>query len=125
MSRIILCGPTASGKTYISEKLQKAGCKLEVSFTSRPIRKGEIDGKDYHFLTEDVFEEMINEGDFYEWVEYDGNYYGTGKENFKNSDIFVWESDGIEHLSQKERKETCVIFVNTPEIIRVEDSPVK
>ena len=119
MSRIILCGPSCGGKIFISEKLQNAGYKLEVSYTSRPIRKGEKHHKDYIFLSKDEFKCMIEDGEFFEWVEYNGNYYGTGKKQFKKSDIFVWETDGIEHLSPKERKESTIIYVNTPVKIRM------
>ena len=88
--RIILVGPTAAGKSYISEQLQKAGYILDVSYTSRPIRSGEINGKDYIFLSKNEFIDKMINGDFFEDVEYDGNYYGTGLFEFEEgSDVFV------------------------------------
>jgi guanylate kinase len=48
-----------------------------VSATTRPLRGGEVDGRDYHFLTRDEFQRRIDAGAFVEWAEYGGNLYGT------------------------------------------------
>jgi len=55
---------------------------LSVSATTRPIRPGEINGKDYFFLTRQEFEDRIGIGDLVEWEEIYGNYYGTLKAKF-------------------------------------------
>ena len=71
--RIILVGPTASGKTFLRNRFEDKGFECDVSYTTRPMRPGEKDGVHYHFLEVKIFEEMIKEGGFYEWVEYNGN----------------------------------------------------
>ena len=53
-SRIILCGKAASGKDHLRKILEGRGFKYGVSYTTRPPRKGEIDGKDYFFLEESI-----------------------------------------------------------------------
>jgi len=117
--RLILCGPSASGKTFIREKLEKAGYISDVSYTSRNKRNGEEDGVHYNFVSKKEFEDKIENKEFYEYVQYDENYYGTGLKEFNESDIFIFETDGIKHLKENDRKKSVVIYVNTPENIRV------
>jgi guanylate kinase len=112
--RIILVGPTASGKTFLRGKLEKKGFECDISYTSRPQRDGEIDGIHYHFLPNDVFEKMIVNGFFYEYVEYNGYYYGTGLNEWKTLPLFIMETDGIDHIKEEDRDSCFVIYVNPP-----------
>lgn len=80
---IILIGKSASGKTYIGKCLEKIGFKKNVTYTSREKRIGEIEGKDYYFLTKDEFLNKIKEGFFFEYVIYNNNYYGTSINSLK------------------------------------------
>ena len=82
--RGILCivsGPSGSGKTTLCRALSQADplCDYAVSCTTRQPRSGEEDGKDYHFLDRDDFEERTTRGEFLEWAEVHGNLYGTLK----------------------------------------------
>lgn len=77
---IIVCAPSGTGKTTIVKAILPHFPKISfsVSATSRPPRKGELDGKDYYFLSQEEFEKKIAENDFIEWEEvYPGSYYGT------------------------------------------------
>ncbi|NVO19696.1 MAG: guanylate kinase [Bacteroidetes bacterium] len=77
---IIVSAPSGAGKTTIVRHLLDAHLNLEfsVSATSRLIRPGEIDGREYHFITADSFRQKIDEGKLLEWQEvYPGSYYGT------------------------------------------------
>lgn len=79
---IILSGPSGVGKNTLGDFLlqQFPALSYSVSATSRAIRKGETDGVDYHFLSNDVFEDKIKNDELLEWQEvYDGMYYGTLK----------------------------------------------
>ncbi|MDP3758519.1 MAG: guanylate kinase, partial [Candidatus Daviesbacteria bacterium] len=78
---IILTGKTASGKdTVISRLLSRLpDFKKVVTVTSRAPRVGEKDGMDYFFLSREDFKQKIEKGDFIEYVEYGGNFYGTEK----------------------------------------------
>lgn len=72
---LVICGCTASGKTEISKKL---GMKPIISYTTRPIREGEVPDKDYHFISNEKFKEMIDNDEFVEYEEYtQGRFYGT------------------------------------------------
>lgn len=77
---IIFSAPSGSGKTTIIKRLLAAGLPLSfsVSACTRLPRNGEVNGKDYYFLSEDEFRAKIEKGEFLEWEEvYKGNLYGT------------------------------------------------
>lgn len=77
---IIVSAPSGAGKSTIVRHLLNCSLGLEfsVSATSRPIRPGEIDGREYHFIGADQFREKIETGELLEWQEvYPGSFYGT------------------------------------------------
>lgn len=77
---IILTGPSASGKTATCLYLQAHyGIKKVITHTTRAMREGEINDKDYHFVSAEEFQRMIDNDEFVEHVFYNGNYYGTSK----------------------------------------------
>jgi guanylate kinase len=75
----VITGPSGVGKgTLISQLLERVpGLELSVSATTREPREGEVDGRDYHFLTPDEFDQRIEREDFLEFATYSGNRYGT------------------------------------------------
>lgn len=76
---LVLSSPSGGGKTTIARSLLDGRDELgySVSATTRPMRAGEVDGKDYHFLTRDEFRRRVEAGAFVEWAEYGSNLYGT------------------------------------------------
>jgi len=77
---LVVSGPSGSGKTTLCRRLADAGeAHYSISCTTRPPREGEIDGRDYHFLTREHFEQRIAVGDFLEHAEVHGNFYGSLK----------------------------------------------
>ena len=92
---LVLSSPSGAGKTTLARRLLAADCHIEmsVSVTTRKPRPGEVDGKDYFFLSEPEFKRMRDAGDLLEWARVFDNYYGTprlaveqalaaGRENF-------------------------------------------
>ena len=75
----IVSAASGTGKTTLVERLVHAvpNLKMSRSYTSRPARDGEQDGVDYNFISRDRFEQMVHEGEFLEWADVFGNYYGT------------------------------------------------
>jgi guanylate kinase len=120
-SRIILCGKAASGKDHLRKTLEGRGFRYGVSYTTRPPRKGEIDGKDYFFLEENEFQTLVEQGFFYEHVTFNGWYYGTSKEQwFVNDDVFIMTPTGISKLHAADRKSSFIIYIDIPTEIRRE-----
>jgi guanylate kinase len=77
----VLSSPSGAGKTTISHMILDADddVGLSVSATTRPMRPGEQDGKDYHFVTDAEFDALIEKGEFLEWAHVFGHRYGTLK----------------------------------------------
>jgi len=75
----VVSAPSGTGKTTVAERLVQVVTDLSLSrsYTSRPIRPGEVDGIDYNFITRPRFEQMIAAAEFLEYAEVFGNLYGT------------------------------------------------
>ncbi|MEY2633324.1 MAG: hypothetical protein RIR00_1978 [Pseudomonadota bacterium] len=77
----IVAAPSGAGKTTLVNMLleRDPGIKVSISYTTRPPRPGEEDGREYHFVTIPTFRSMIHRNEFLEWAEVHGNFYGTSK----------------------------------------------
>ena len=75
----VLSSPSGAGKSTIARKLlaSDTGLEMSVSATTRPMRPGEVDGKDYHFVDLERFRAMVAAGEFLEWAHVFGHRYGT------------------------------------------------
>ena len=75
----IISAPSGSGKSTLVSQLRTlvAGLDFSISYTTRPPRGSEVNGQEYHFTSREEFERMVAAGDFLEWAEVFGNYYGT------------------------------------------------
>ena len=116
---VILSGVAGAGKDTIKKELIKRMENVESlpSYTSRPIRPGDIDGKTYNFVSKQEFEKMIQDGEFYEYDIHHNNYYGVPKkllnEKMKNGKIIVKDVDvnGTENLIKLLGNETKIITI--------------
>jgi len=118
MPRIILVGPGASGKDFMRKRLEERGMTYAVSYTTRPPRPGEVDGKDYFFLSQETCKEMTDTGEFYEVIDFNGWTYGTTLKQFYRDDVFIMTPSGLSHLSPEDRAKSFVIFFDIDEEIR-------
>ena len=75
----VISAPSGAGKTSICRKVLTLfpNLRQSISYTTRAIRPGEQEGRDYHFVSRQVFEQMVADGAFAEWAEVHGNRYGT------------------------------------------------
>lgn len=75
----VVSAPSGAGKTSLCKEIVDFFPRLRhsVSYTTRPPRAGEVDGRDYHFVARDAFDRMAAAGRFAEWAEVHGNGYGT------------------------------------------------
>ncbi|MEN8686127.1 MAG: guanylate kinase [Desulfuromonadales bacterium] len=83
----VISAPSGAGKTSICRKILQTLPDLHqsISYTTRPMRDGERDGADYHFVTTDVFQQMVSDGAFAEWAEVHGNCYGTARASLEKA----------------------------------------
>jgi guanylate kinase len=114
---VIISGPSGSGKNSIMEGLLSSpdiNCRGAISATTRVKRDGEIDGRDYYFISKEKFEQWIKEEKFVEFFEYNDNYYGTLKDeiNSRSGEIVILliEVNGAENI-RKQVPDVKSIFV--------------
>ncbi|KEO92163.1 guanylate kinase [Erythrobacter longus] len=120
----ILSSPSGAGKTTLSRKLLRKDedIQLSVSATTRPPRPGEVDGKDYYFVSDAEFDRMIEEDDFYEWAHVFDHRYGTPKgairEGLKRGQDYLFDIDwqGTQQLKQKDDQDVVTVFVLPPSL---------
>ena len=113
MSRIVLCGKAASGKDHMRKVLESRGFRYGVSYTTRPPRNGEVNGRDYHFISVDEFEALLEDDYWYEWVEFNGWYYGTSQDQFhKDCDLFIMTPTGVSKIHPEDRLNTTIIYLD-------------
>src|SRR5258708_40356136 len=82
----VVVAPSGAGKTTLVGALleKNPNLRLSISYTTRAPRKGEVDGREYHFVSREKFEQMIAAGDFLQDAGVYGNYYGTSKRWVEN-----------------------------------------
>jgi guanylate kinase len=115
--KIFIVGRGGSGKDFLRKKFEDRGFKYCVSYTSRPIREGEEDGKDYRFTSIEYFDN--NFSDFYEIDKFNGWKYGTLIKDFNDSNLFIMTPRGVNNIKGEDRKKCFVIFIDPPrEIIK-------
>ena len=120
MTRIILVGKGGSGKDFLKKKMIERGFVREVSYTTRPMRTGEAEGKDYFYVEESDFKRMITAGEFYQHDNFNGWYYGTSKAQWEKKSLFIMTPGGIAKIKPEDRKECFIIYIDINEEIRKE-----
>ena len=115
---VILSSPSGVGKTTLTKKIQQKyhNFKISVSHTTRSPRSNEVDGVDYHFISQKNFKELIAKNEFYEYAKIFENYYGTLKKNvdetiLKNDIIFDIDWQGTKQLSKFNNLNIIKIFL--------------
>lgn len=119
---VVISGPSGAGKTSVCRALkQDPRVRFSVSATTRAIRKGEVDGVDYRFMTKAGFEEAVARGEFLEHAVYNGHHYGTLRapmeEALGEGLVFVLEIEvqGTRQLRERD-VEGCYVFVVPPSL---------
>jgi len=121
---LVLSSPSGAGKTTLSRRLLKEDGRiaLSVSVTTRPPRRGEIDGRDYHFIDRPRFDAMVARGELLEWAQVFGNCYGTPRAPVeamlaKGDDVlFDIDWQGTQQLREKADRDLVSVFVLPPSI---------
>ncbi len=121
---VIVSSPSGAGKTTLTRRLLTTHPRLEfsVSHTTRPIRPGEVDGRDYHFISTDRFEAMVEGHEFAEWAYVHGNRYGTAMAPVEDAlaqgrdMIFDVDWQGGAALSARWPSDSLKIFILPPDL---------
>jgi guanylate kinase len=126
---LVLSSPSGAGKTTLSRRLlqqESPGLEMSVSVTTRKPRPGEVDGRDYHFITAATFDGMVRSGDLLEYAEVFGNCYGTPKSLvnqslLKGQDVlFDIDWQGTQQLRDNARDDLVSVFVLPPSAAELE-----
>lgn len=118
----VLSSPSGAGKSTIARKLLEAdaGLEMSVSATTRPMRPGEVDGKDYHFVDLERFRAMVAAHEFLEWAHVFGHRYGTPKKPVdeilaRGRDVlFDIDWQGAQQLYQQAGGDVVRVFILPP-----------
>lgn len=125
---LVLSSPSGAGKSTISRALleKHPDLTMSVSATTRPMRLGEVEGKDYYFIDKAKFEDMVADGDFLEHAQVFDNYYGTPRppvvkalEQGKDV-LFDVDWQGTQQLRQNARDDLVSIFILPPSVEELE-----
>ncbi len=119
---LVLSSPSGAGKTTLSRMLLRAdrGIELSVSVTTRPQRRGEVDGRDYHFIDLRRFDAIVKSGKLLEWAEVFGHSYGTprrpvdGALRVGRDVLFDIDWQGTQQLQEKARHDLVSVFILPP-----------
>jgi guanylate kinase len=121
---LVLSSPSGAGKTTLSRKLleEDKNVMLSVSVTTRKIRPGEKDGRDYRFIDRRQFDALVEKNELLEWAEVFDNYYGTPKKPVMDAlaagrdVLFDIDWQGTQQLGDKAPNDLVTVFVLPPSI---------
>ena len=121
---IVISAPSGAGKTTLCNELQrrKPHIKFSVSCTTRPKRKHEVDGVNYHFLSDQEFTEKVQNNEFVEYENVHGYYYGTLRNTLEDAlakqemVLFDVDVNGAMAIKRNYSDNTCTIFILPPSL---------
>ncbi len=124
---LVIASPSGAGKSSITRRLlaDQKNLTMSVSVTTRKMREGEVEGKDYYFVGMAEFEAMREQGKLLEWAKVHSNYYGTPAAGVDrliangNDVVFDIDYQGTQQLYEKRRSEMVSIFLLPPSILEL------
>lgn len=124
----VLSSPSGAGKTTLSRMLiaETPDLKMSVSATTRPMRPGEVEGKDYYFVDHERFELMVADGELLEWATVFGNRYGTPRGPVEEAlaagqdVLFDIDWQGTQQLRSRSPNDVVSVFILPPSATALE-----
>ena len=125
---LVLSSPSGAGKTTLSRMLLKAdrSVVLSVSVTTRPQRRGEVDGRDYHFIDLAQFKDLVKANELLEWADVFGYRYGTPRRPVEKAlragrdVLFDIDWQGTQQLRERARHDLVSVFILPPSVTELE-----
>jgi guanylate kinase len=119
---LVLSSPSGAGKTTLSRMLLtvERGLELSISVTTRPRRRGEVNGRHYHFIDRKKFDQMVRDGELLEYAEVFGNGYGTPRKPVERAlkrghdVLFDIDWQGTQQLRERAEDDLVSVFVLPP-----------
>ncbi len=119
---LVLSSPSGAGKTTLSRRLlaEEKGLDLSISVTTRPKRRGEVNGRHYHFIDRKKFDQLVRDGDLLEYAEVFGNGYGTPRKPVERAlkqgrdVLFDIDWQGTQQLRERAEDDLVSVFVLPP-----------
>jgi guanylate kinase len=119
---LVLSSPSGAGKTTLARRLleQEKDVEMSVSYTTRKKRKGEVDGRDYHFVSHDAFTKMRDRDEFLEWAVVFDNLYGTARKVVEHAlaqgrdVLFDVDWQGAGKLREQAKDDVVMVFILPP-----------
>jgi guanylate kinase len=126
---LVLSSPSGAGKTTLARRLrdEEPGIEMSISCTTRERRKGEVDGKHYHFVDRDTFARMRDRGEFLEWAVVFDNYYGTPRQPVERAlaegrdVLFDVDWQGARKLRESAKDDVVAVFILPPTASELEE----
>ncbi len=115
--KIILTGPAGSGKDFMRDFLSKVEV-VDVKFTTRPKREGEIDGYSYNYISEEELRRMRDNDLLFSKLIYNGWWYSISKESWLNSRVFIMTPRELAMVPEEELRDVVIVFFDIPYEIR-------
>jgi guanylate kinase len=125
---LVLSSPSGAGKTTIASRLLRdPGVEISISHTTRMKRKGEKDGKNYHFVHRETFTRMRDQDAFLEWAVVFDNYYGTTRKPVEQAlaagrdVLFDVDWQGARKLRESAKDDVVAVFILPPSAVALEE----
>lgn len=116
--KLVIVGKAASGKDFLRKRLMGKGMRFGISHTTRPPRVGEEHGRDYFFVSNDKFKQLIEENQMVEYQEFNGWYYGMTIQNWEKADVVILNADAVGQLSEDIKSNCLIMYLDIDRSIR-------
>ena len=114
---VAILGKSGSGKSTLEKALENMGFNRMISYTTRNIRDGEVNHREYHFINRDQFNKLIDSDILIEHAEYNGNLYGAGKPIGNTKNVIVVEPNGLSKFKELYGNQVVSAYIKVPQNI--------
>lgn len=112
---LVIVGESAGGKSSVADYISKThGIEKIVTYTTRPPRSYETNGKDYFFIDTETYKKLEAEGFFAETATYNGWHYGSAVDSYKGNKVVVLTPKGLRQIRSKKIPDIFSVYINVP-----------